>query len=380
MKILYHHRIASKDGQYVHLSELVNALEKNGHDVRLIGPKLSSDEDNSGNIMIDTLKKMLPGSIYEILEFVYSFLAFFRLSRAVEEYNPDIIYERYNLFSPAGIWVKKKKSIPLFLEVNAPLFDERSKFSRISLKRLAKWSEIYVWKNADKIFTVTNVLAELIAENGIERSCIEVTPNGINIENYAENVLPTPHDEIIPHGKFILGFVGYFREWHGVERLVNFIALNKDKNLHLLIVGDGPSKNNILEYAQTRNVSSQVTITGVVSRELIPSYIKKFDIAVQPNVVTYASPLKLFEYMAASRAIVAPNIANITEILVDRENAILFDKENDESLFTAFTQLYENSALRNNIGNRARETIIERELTWLGNAKRIQNVAKNFIT
>ena len=129
MKVLYHHRIASKDGQYVHLRELVEALERAGHEVILAGPRIvdSGDFGSEGGLF-GSLRKALPQFVYEALEFGYSLVAWSRLRRLARTHRPDLIYERYNLFSPVGIWVSRQLCIPLILEVNAPLYEERAEF------------------------------------------------------------------------------------------------------------------------------------------------------------------------------------------------------------------------------------------------------------
>ena len=108
----------------------------------------------------------------------------------------------------------------------------------------------------------------------------------------------------------------------------------------------------------------------------IPGLISGFDIALQPRVVDYASPLKIFEYMAAGRAIVAPDQANIREILTDDKIALLFDPEREGELWKAITRLIDDPALRRRLGAAARETAERRDLTWLGNAKRIVEWAR----
>src|SRR5215472_1443816 len=99
MKILYHHRIRSKDGQFVHLEELTRALIQLGHEIVFVGPKTIDKEEFGADAgWVAKLKKLLPRFLYELLEFGYSFPAFFRLWRAVRVHCPDGIYERYNLF------------------------------------------------------------------------------------------------------------------------------------------------------------------------------------------------------------------------------------------------------------------------------------------
>lgn len=96
-----------------------------------------------------------------------------------------------------------------------------------------------------------------------------------------------------------------------------------------------------------------------------------FDIALQPRVVSYASPLKIFEYMAAGRAIVAPDQPNIREILRDDETALLFDPSAAGAMWQAIQRLIGDAPLRRRLGDAARAEITRRDYTWRGNAARI---------
>ena len=163
MKILYHHRTLSKDGQTVHIEELTKALKALGHDLRIVGPtayeKSSFGDDSS---ITSRIKAMLPGFLYEIAELGYSLVAYRQLKEAARDFNPDIIYERFNLFYLPGVWLRKKLGIPLIVEINAPLAEERAKYSNLKLHALARWTERKVWQAADAALPVTNVLADYV--------------------------------------------------------------------------------------------------------------------------------------------------------------------------------------------------------------------------
>src|SRR5581483_10626015 len=127
MKILYHHRVGSKDGQSVHIDEIVAALRGLGHVVIVAGPEaMQRAEFGSDAGAIAFLKKAVPSFIYELLELAYSLRAFWRLCWIYWRERPDVLYERYNLYMLAGVWLKRLTGIPMLLEVNAPLVHERS--------------------------------------------------------------------------------------------------------------------------------------------------------------------------------------------------------------------------------------------------------------
>src|SRR5580700_121846 len=142
MKILYHHRVGSKDGQAVHIEEIVAALRALNHEVVVVGPTATQNAEFGADAgVIAMLKRRLPGSIYELLELSYSAVAFLRLWRVYRRERPDVLYERYNLYLLAGIWLKRLTGIPMMLEINAPLVLERSRFGGLANRRLASWAE-----------------------------------------------------------------------------------------------------------------------------------------------------------------------------------------------------------------------------------------------
>ena len=377
MKILFHHRIASRDGQAVHMDEMIDALRALGHEVVLAGPARGGQESEFGSDagLIATLKRLLPRAVYEILEAIYSIPAFFRLYGAYTRLRPDFVYERYNLFMFAGLWLKKLTGIPLLLEVNGPIFEERSLHDGLSLQKFAAWAQGAVWRGADYTLPVTEVLAGYIRRYGVPDSHIHVIPNGINPVRFHDGGGGTDiKAEYGLRDRLVLGFTGFIRGWNALDRVIEFIAGDNGRhNLHLLVVGDGPARQELSQLAMARGVADRLTITGVIGRGQVADYVRAFDIALIPGVTEYASPLKLFEYLYLGRAIIAPDMPNIREILTGGENAVLFNAGagHDEAFASAILRLCTDNKLREHVARNAPSVIEARGLTWARNAGRV---------
>ena len=373
MKILYHHRVGSKDGQLVHIGEIVRALRDLGHEVIVIGPAAIKNKDfGADSGLVRRLKDHLPPSLYELLELAYGTVAFVRLWFAYRRERPDIIYERYNLYLLAGTWLKRLVGIPLLLEVNAPLVAERSQFDRLTNKRIARWAEQAAWRSASYVLPVTRVLADEVEQAGVDPQHVAVIQNGVA----PEFLRGTANGSRVKkrfglENCLVLGFTGFIREWHRLERVIDFIARNKTDRLRAIFVGTGPAVAELQQHAAAQGVAEHVIFTGLVAREEIVDYVAAFDVALQPHVVPYASPLKLFEYMALGRAIVAPATANIREVLSNSEDALLFDPDDAAAFGAALEQLCGDSALRERLGRAARATLERGGFTWADNARRI---------
>ncbi|MBA3057997.1 MAG: glycosyltransferase family 4 protein [Gammaproteobacteria bacterium] len=374
MKILYHHRTASRDGQSTHIDEMIAGLRAEGHDVRVSSPQVASQNQSGGSPgWVGQLKARMPRQLYELAELAYSVLAYRRLCTAIRQDRPDGIYERYNLYLLAGVWAKKRFGLPLILEVNAPMAQERRQYGGLSWPRLADWAERYVWQNADVLLPVTQVLADSLVSQGIEPARIRVIPNGINPDHYKN--LPSVAQAKAQLGlgdRLVIGFTGFVREWDRLDRIMVWVARRAAQhNVHLLVIGDGPARAGIEASAIRLGVADRLTFTGAVPREQVPALSVAFDIALQTALVPYASPLCLFEYLALSKAIVAPDQANHHEILTSGVDALLYDPNDHAGLETALDALCQEPALRARIGAAAQQLIVRKQLTWRHHARKV---------
>lgn len=370
-KILYHHRTASRDGQRVHIDEMVAAWRAEGHQVIMVEPRTGGSGDmgeTSG--LIQTLKSYLPGALYEMAELLYSIPAYLKLHKAYRTHRPDFLYERYQSFMLAGRWLKRTTGIPFFCEVNAPLTQERQQHGTLRLPGLARWCDGLIWRAADKVLPVTKVLAQHVIEEGVDDVQIEVIPNGANMALLGAAPRPeTAKQALRLDGQTVLGFTGFIRDWHGIDRVLPL--LEQQPRACLLVVGDGPARASIEAQAKALNLGERVHFTGFVERAEVARYVAAFDIALQPDVVAYASPLKLFDYLGLGKPVVAPDTPNIREVLTHTQNAYLFDADAPDAFRAAVQHLLEDEALCAALSKAALETISAGGYEWSANARRV---------
>jgi glycosyltransferase involved in cell wall biosynthesis len=380
LKILYHHRVAAQDGQSVHIKELTAAFKALGHDLIFVGPSLRPKEFGEESGLLALVRKVLPQFIQELLELAYGYRAYRKLLHAYKTHRPDILYERHNLFLPAGSKLKAKTGIPFLLEVNAPLTEERSKYSGLQLKSFAGNMEAATWRAADMTFPVSNVLAETLRLAGVKDANITVMHNGINVHDYSQIDTKKIRKQYGLGNRIVLGFTGFLREWHRLDHVISMIAnFPAETSPHLLVVGEGPAVETCAQLASSLGISERVHFAGFRTRSEIPEHLAAMDIALQPAVTDYASPLKIFEYMQSSLAIIAPDQPNIREILSHRKNALLFDPQDFAAAEDEILQLVGDTALRKRLGSAAKATIKASGYTWFDNAARITAIAEKML-
>ncbi len=403
MRILYHHRTQAEDGQAVHIRALQAAFLELGHQVEEVSlvrrgalkPQLAGAAANSGAAQAGSDAQApaarsggssrwsaltrLPRPVRELAEYAYSAQARRSIARAALRSEAEVIYERYAFGNFGGLLAARDLGVPLVLEVNSPMVDELLATRGLCWPGLARKAERRILAGADLVCPVTAVLGEMLVELGAARERLLVLPNGVDLRAYAapgdararaqaEQLLALPSARA---GVLRAGFVGYFRPWHRLELAVEALARPALAHVELVIVGEGPARAAIEAAARAAGVLQRVRFTGPLPHARVPSCLPAFDLALVPAINPYASPLKLHEYMAAGLAVIAPDQPNLREVLVEGETALLFEAGSAEGLARAFERLASDAGLRARIGASARQAVVDLELTWQGNARRV---------
>jgi glycosyltransferase involved in cell wall biosynthesis len=384
MKVLYHHRTRGADAQGVHIRALTDALRALGHQVHMVAlarqqqdgaPRRSSTGGGGPSL----LGRAIPHWLYELMALAYNIPAFFVLTAAVLRHRPGLIYERYALFNVSGLWVARLFGIPFMLEVNAPLSMEHREHGDLVLHRLAERIEDRLCTRATRTVVVSSAMARIFEERGVPAERLLVMPNGVDRSRFYPEVdgSGVRQDNGLEDA-FVIGFVGWIRPWHGVDRLVDAVARLAPElpQLRLLLVGDGPALPDLRDQVAALGMEDRVCFTGAVGAETIPAHIAAMDVAVQPDVTDYASPIKLFEYLALARPVIAPAKPNITEVVEDDVSALLFEPGSTDALADAIRRLYEGPELCNRLAARGGALIDERGYDWRANAGRVIDVVE----
>lgn len=373
MKILYHHRTLGDGAEGIHIAEMVNAFRQLGHEVLVIGPGV--ENVNGGEKRTERLtwvKRLFKGPFYELAELGYNFFGYRNICRAILDFQPDFIYDRYITFNYSAIAAGRKFNLPVFLEVNAPLAYEREHEpdEKLYLKWLAYYIEKKACCDAFKTIVVSTPLKDYLLEKGVPEKKIKVLVNGANTDKFfpQEKNISLLEEQGFSENDIVVGFVGILRPWHGIDLLLKAMqkVCSKNADCKLLIVGDGPIRQELEEQIVELKIQDNVVITGRVPHDEICKYISLFDVAVSPKTTFYASPMKILEYMAQSKPVVAPEIPNIRDIVKNRETGLLFVDNDPVSLTEALMELISDEHLRKVIGTSA-NAIITNRMNWKNN-------------
>jgi len=389
--------LSGMKGASIHVRSFVRALTELGHEVAVVGTKVSSPESFKtltgatifrapltprNRALLQALKggnRFLALGLSRGRDLVRAFhnTEFFRVAdECIGRSLPSFIYERYSLWGTAGQRLARNRSIPLVLEVNSPLTYEEEKYRGGSIfPLLARWTERRTWRRADLLVAVSQALRSHLEEAGVNLRKVEILPNGVDTGLFRPEVDNSPlRSQFETDGRFVVGFVGSFKAWHGVDFLLEAFKWlrGKDASYHLLLVGDGPMRAQLEEESRELGLQEAVTLVGNVPHEEIPRYLALMDVAVAPYPALenfYFSPLKLYEYMAGGRAVVASKIGQVAEVIADGFTGLLYEPGDEEAFIGCIRRLRADESLRRELGQNARMACSKN--TWRRNAERV---------
>jgi len=388
MNVLYHHRTRGTGAEAVHITGVFDAIEKIGHKAKMLSfpgavADLKKDTSPSKVVLGDKLSlnplkflanntKNLPAFVFELFEMAYNVIALPRLIKAIKLHKSDLVYERYSLYMFASIIAAKITGVDLVIEVNDSVLVERVR--PLKFKRLATFFEKWIFSNVDGIIFISTYFQKLAEANYPNIAPSKVCPNAVNLDHFIISDMDksASKEKLDLSGKTVVGYVGAFVDWHGIDWFVEGIVerLKDHPDLVLLLVGDGDSYGSVEQCIRDADVEDQVVLTGRVPHIQVPEYLKAMDFGILPDSNYYGSPMKLFEFMAMKVPMVAPDFSPIAEVVTDGVNSWLFEANNHSDCIDRVLSLVDQFEEIERVGLGARR-YIEEKGQWIHNAQAI---------
>ncbi|HCU79875.1 MAG: hypothetical protein CL789_04415 [Chloroflexi bacterium] len=276
----------------------------------------------------------------------------------------DVYYTRDSLTAALLIILRKENASTVIYEAH------KYPSSRLGLA-LSRWLS----KKLDGIVVLTNILATRYLELGVSEKRISVVPDAVDLQDFGVfSKSAARHHLSIDENMFVVMYVGHMYHWKGVDTLVEAASKLSD-NEQIWLVGGTPEELPRIEQLAKQLELTNIHLAGYVPYEDISTYMAAADVLVIPNSGDsdisrfYTSPIKLFEYMAAKRPIIASNLPSLREIIEHDETALLVQPDSPSSLAIAIQRLRSDLHLSSRLVDNA--TILVSKHTWSVRAKRI---------
>ncbi|RQV98164.1 glycosyltransferase WbuB [bacterium] len=362
--------------------QLMNALSAFGYDIRMYWMKPQYKISGKTYVQVrSTLKRWLSSYLHDPKQLFSNVNYVIREWRILDREKPDLVISRLDMYLFSSFLLCKVKRIPLIIEADAPGRYEIKTFCPEfrQMERLAKWIENKNLNGANISICVSHEMRKYFIREGTRPEKIVVVSNGADIQHFSPDIR---HDDIIQEyglqDKIVIGFSGSFSAWHGVENLMKVMGhvLTQYSDSAFLLIGQGGAmRQQLNQWISQNKFQTRVILIDYVDYDRIPAYLACMDIclALYPNLsFFYFSPVKVYEYMASGKAVVATRIGQIEEIIQHRENGMLCNPEHHDDMIHILEELIENPSLRSKLGRSARKSV-EQNHTWKHKAEAWSN-------
>lgn len=302
-------------------------------------------------------------------------------------FNHLALHHDYDVVHFRNIWdglsiVQNKKHLgyKALFEVNGlPSIELKYHYPGIEPGLLSKIKEqeIATLHLSDEIICPSNVTREYIASLGLNRKLVTVIPNGVSPSDFSPSPL-LAREGRIP----VILYIGTLADWQGLEGVIKALPnVLEQKNVQLKIVGRGRSRQRKILSKQIRKLGLEgsVIVQPAVPHHEVPALIAEADICVAPlglndrNVTQGACPIKVLEYMAASRPLVASNMPIVRELVREDVDGLLFSPNDPDDLARQILTLLNDVELSQRLVDSATERALTK-FTWHESQKKLLKV------
>jgi glycosyltransferase involved in cell wall biosynthesis len=349
--------LTSSRGDLVRARYLIDAMRSDGHEVVVVEDAAHGHTQAAVATYRTWLRSLLPRRPALILRDIgrglHGCMHGVHVAAMARAAHADLIIETQVAYAVSGALATHLTGIPLVLDDCSPSDEE---FARgAGLIALARAVLTLQARSAQCVVAVSPALAEMLATEGLPRQKIACIPNGISVDAFARAVRGGWRTALGLDGTCMVGFVGSFQPWHRVELLIEAVAaLPAECPVHVVLAGDGPGLQSVLEAADMRGVRERVTAIGAVPAQAIPALLAACDIGVMPHSNPYGDPMKLREYAAAGLPSVAPDLDPVREVIEHGATGLLFPPGDVEALTQALARLAADRGVRRRLGEEAR--------------------------
>lgn len=379
-------------GSTIKSLELLHGLSLQGHEIQ----KYWRRGDIGNQSRIETtespqrrfLKKHLQRYLHEPGEIAKNIPSIREEIKILKDENPDLVIARVSSYNCSPVWLSKRFDIPFLIEIDSPSSYENIHFQKFfnRTRPILYGMEKQFIMSGKAAFTVSNQLQNYFIQRGIPETMLSVIPNGADAQRFRPDL---DHETIKQryqlNGSLVIGFVGSFIYWHGIENLMYIIKniLDSYKEVKFLMVGDGgPMKAGLETFIRENKYQDRALLTGFVSHDDIPTYMSAMDIALAPYPgldFFYYSPVKIYEYMSSGIALVSTRIGQIAEVVEHGKTGLLSTPDNREEFVAHIKTLIEDEALRRAIARDAREEIMKKH-TWEQRGKQLSDLCSQIVS
>lgn len=293
--------------------------------------------------------------------------------RVIREGEYDLLFVREDTVDGLlGVYLKRKYQIPLVYELSRPLEEEWEGYKTEARKPLLLWYlmarikvllKTYIMRKADLILPTTRWFEKGLVKQGISRAKLMPFPNGVDIKSCSNKSGEYIREKYHLGNSKVIIYVGVIGKPRYLRLLIEAFSKVKEtrRDVRLLMVGDGTDRKNLENLVGELGIEDAVIFTGQVRQAEVPNFIAAADVGMDPRPPAYyykaSSPIKIFEYMAMGKPVVASKeVFENKEVLEQSRGGILVSYTPD-AFASAIIKSLDNPDAAAEMGRRGKEWV-----------------------
>jgi len=395
MKIVYLYRGVPTGTPLMHMRFIVGALRKQGHEVVECFPAAPTRSDTDSAYGAATVRAKawfrahMPKALVNLAQLYEARTARARVLTLCLRERPDFIYERYSIFTDAGLRAARAVGCPLIQEVNAVYSLQHTHVFAPGFHGLARRSDRRLLPQADAVIAVSGEVARALTSIGVPAGKITVMHNAVDPDEYRDltqrrrsarvelelgNAFVVVVLQALDSGPFPAELLRALKEvWPLVRASL--------PQARLVWIGGGAR----FEWFRTATVSEVpgaqdgVLFLGSQPHSSVPGLLACGEVGLVLWHRAFCSPMKIFEYMAAGLPVIAPALEGISEVIRDRENGRLFPPGDYGRLAELIVELARDPERTGVLAAMGQEYVLTHH-TWARNAAAVVGIAGRLVS
>jgi glycosyltransferase involved in cell wall biosynthesis len=322
---------------------LMERLSKRGHEIRVIDFEILWREkekksliskrqvfegvhkainDGAVTVIRPTIIKL---PVLDYISLIHTHNA--EIKRQINEFKPDVIIAFGILNAYMAFRIAKKKDIPSIYYI----IDELHRLvPEKAFRAIAKFIERQNMKISDKVISINEGLREYTIHMGATEEKTEVIRAGVDLERFVSN----GRDEVrkkygILDDDIVLFFMGWLYDFSGLKEVALELARCDNNHIKLLVVGKGDLWDALQKIKNENELEKNLIIIDWIPYEDVPKYLSASDICILPahnnDIMRNIVPIKMYEYMAAKKPVIATRIYGIMKEFGDNNGVLYVD-------------------------------------------------------
>lgn len=278
-------------------------------------------------------------------------------------HKPDLVHAVMESYAGVALWIFSFLSNkPRILTLQSGDLDDETKQEKIP-----NWLWRKIHKNPNHITAISNFLKNRAVKLGANENEISVIPNGVDLNKFSVQ------EETAQKAPYRIICVGRLSWEKGHEYLIRALPKIREEfpSAHLVLVGDGPLKDDLRGLVFSLNLQNHVEFKGLLPHKFVVEEMKKSSVFICPSLAEGLG-IVFIEAQACGMPVIGTNVGGIPDVIQSGNNGLLIPPRNTGAIVDAIKKIFKDQHLTNYLVLNARQNSLKFE--WRNISEQVSDV------